>query len=400
MQKATVRELTNLKGKRIFLRADLNVPQDDQGKITSDKRIKASLDTIKYLLDKEARVILSSHLGRPKGRDEKLTLKPVFERLGELLPQTKIYFAKDCIGKEVEKQVEGLKNGELLLLENLRYYKEEEANDPEFAKKLGLLADYYVNDAFGAAHRAHASTEGITRYMPAVSGFLMEKEIKILGEAINNPKRPLTVILGGKKLADKIGVIDGVLKVANNIVIGGGMSYTFAKAFGGQIGNSICDDNLLEYCRKVTEEAKKRDVNLVLPIDSVVADDYSNDAHTMIVPTHEIPNGWEGLDIGPRTIEEFKKVIMQSGTVIWGGPLGVFEFDKFSNGMREIAHAVIDSGAVGILGGGDTASAAKKLGLADKFMHISTGGGATLEFLEGKKLPGVEALLDINAKIV
>ena len=398
MKKATVRELENLKGKKVFLRCDLNVPQNDDGSIADETRIVASLGTIRFLLDRGARVIAASHFGRPKNKDE-FSLKVVFDRLVQLLEGYKLKFAPDCVGKEVEKMANNLKDGQLLLLENLRWYKEETANDADFAKKLSVLADYYVNDAFGAAHRAHASTHGITSYLPAVAGLLMEKEIKILGEAISNPRRPLTIVMGGKKVSDKIGVINGLLPVANNILVGGGMSYTFAKAHGGQIGNSLLDEGSLDYCRQLVKDAKARGVNLVLPSDSVVADRFSPDAHTMITPTGEIPNGWEGLDIGPKTVEDFKKYIAKSGTVIWNGPVGVSEFDRFANGTREIAHAIVSSGAVSIIGGGDAAAAVNSLGLADKFTHISTGGGASLEFLEGKVLPGVEALLDRDVKI-
>ncbi|MCL2570237.1 MAG: phosphoglycerate kinase [Firmicutes bacterium] len=399
MTKATVRELINLKGARVFLRADLNVPQDDNGNITDQTRITASLNTLRYLLDKGARVIMASHLGRPKGRDEKYTLKPVFERIQELLPDVKMFFANDVLGKDVKAQISRLKDGQMLLLENVRFYKEEEENNLEFAKKLSEYADYYVNDAFGAAHRAHASTEGITRYLPAVAGFLMETEVKILGEAIRSPQRPLTVIIGGKKIADKASVISGLLGVADNILIGGGMSYTFAKSQGGEIGNSIVNENLLDYAKEVMATSKSKGTNLVLPIDSVVADKFGPDAHTNIVPTNKIPNGWEGFDIGPKTIEEFKKIIKKSKTVIWSGPMGVFEFDIFANGTREVAKVIVESEAVSIIGGGDSASAVVKFGFADKVTHISTGGSASLEMIEGKKLPGIEAILGIEAKI-
>jgi len=401
MNKATIRELAGrVKGKRVFLRSDLNTPQDKEGNITDDTRIRASLDTIRYLADKGARIILSAHLGRPKSKaDTQFTLKPIYERLCELLPQTKIFFAPDSIGPEVEKMVSNLGDGQILLLENIRFYKEESENDMAHAKKLASLADYYVNDAFGAAHRAHASTEGIAKFLPAVCGFLMEKEIKILGEAINNPRRPLTVIMGGKKVSDKMGVINGLLQVANNLLIGGGMSYTFAKAHGGEVGNSIVDESSIDYCKQVVKDAKARGVNMITAIDSVVADDFSNDAHTMVVPTNKIPAGWEGLDIGEKTINEFKKVIAKSGTVIWNGPLGVSEMPTFANGTTQIANAILDSGAVAIIGGGDAAAAVARMGIADRFTHISTGGGASLEFLEGKKLPGVEALLGKEVKI-
>jgi len=401
MNKATIRELAGrLKAKRVFLRVDMNTPQDKDGNVTDDTRIRASLDTIRYLVDKGAKVILCAHLGRPKSKaDKQFTLKPVYKRLCELMPNTKIAFAPDSIGPKVEAMISEMSDGHVLLLENIRFYEEEKKNDPAFAKKLANLADYYVNDAFGAAHRAHASTEGIAKYLPAVCGFLMEKEIKILGEAINNPRRPLTVIMGGKKVSDKMGVINGLLRVANNVLIGGGMSYTFAKAHGGEVGNSIVDNDSLDYCVQVVKDAKAKGITFVTAIDSVVADDFSNDAHIMVAPTNKIPAGWEGLDIGEKTIEEFKKVIAKSGTVIWNGPLGVSEMSNFANGTTQIANAILESGAVAIIGGGDAAAAVTRMGLADKFTHISTGGGASLEFLEGKKLPGVEALLGKDAKI-
>ena len=395
---ATVRELVDLKGKRVFLRADLNVPIFD-GKIGDETRIQASLKTLQYLLDKGAKVIMASHLGRPKGKEEKHSLLPVYDRLMELLPDTNIAFAPDCIGKATEAMVEDLKNGELLLLENLRFYKEETANDEAFAKKLSAFADYYVNDAFGAAHRAHASTQGITRFIPAVMGFLMEKELKILGEALQSPKRPFTVILGGKKVSDKMGVINNLLDIANTILVGGGMAFTFAVADGGSVGNSIVDEESIEYCKEVQKIAKQKGVKLIIATDCIAADEFSPAAHTQVVDNHDIPDGWEGLDIGPATIELFKKHIKGSGTVMWNGPMGVSEFEKFAKGTTEIADAVIESKAVSIIGGGDTASAVVRFGIADKFTYISTGGGASLEFIEGKTLPGVESLLGKEARI-
>ncbi|MCL2846550.1 MAG: phosphoglycerate kinase [Firmicutes bacterium] len=402
MEKATVRDLTdNLRGKRVLLRADLNVPMGRGGEILDETRITASLYTIRYLLDQGARLIVTSHLGRPKSKsDTHLSLKPVFDRLGTHLPGVKMKFVTDTIGKSVDAAVKSLRNGELLMLENVRFYKEETANDPAHAKKLAALADYFVNDAFGAAHRAHASTEGVAHYIPSVSGFLLEKEIKILGELTRAPKRPLTVIMGGKKVSDKIGVLNSLLEIADNILIGGGMSFTFTKARGGKIGNSILDEPSLDYCLNVGLLARERGVNLVLPIDSVVADAFSNDANTQTVPADDIPDGWEGLDIGPKTIAEFGKYLAKSGTVMWNGPLGVCEFENFSHGTRGVAQAIVETEAVSIIGGGDSASAIVNMGLAPRFTHISTGGGATLEYLEGKKLPGVEALLPSGAKIV
>jgi len=400
MEKATVKDLGNIKGKRIFLRADLNVPQDEKGNITDDTRIRESLATLNYCIEKGARVIMCSHLGRPKSKDDKVwSLKPVAERLSKLMPKVKITMAVDCIGSGVEKQVKALKDGEVLMLENIRFYKEETDNDPAFAKKLAKLADYFVNDAFGAAHRAHASTEGIAKYLPSVAGFLMEKEIRILGTAIKNPKRPLTVIIGGKKVADKIPVIDNLLNIAQTVIIGGGMTYTFIKAQGGKVGNSIVDDSRLDYCLNVIKTAKEKGIKLVLPVDTVAADKFAADANTKVVDVFKIPDGWEGLDLGPKSIENVKKAVKDSGTIIWGGPVGVFEFEKFANGTREVAKAITETKAVTIVGGGDSAAAVVGLGFGGKFTHISTGGGASLELLEGKTLPGVAALLDAGAKI-
>ena len=401
MNKATVREIGEIvKGKRVFLRADLNVPFGKDGSIDDDKRIVASMETLRYLLDKGARVIMCSHLGRPKSKaDTQYSLRPVYERLVELLPGVKLHFVGDSVGKDVDAAVAALKDGEVLLLENIRFYPEETANDLDFAKKLSSMVDYYVNDAFGAAHRAHASTEGITRFIPAVSGFLMEKEIKVLGEAIGKPRKPLLVIIGGKKVDTKIGVFNGLLDIAETILVGGGMTYTFVKANGGSIGNSILDEPSIDFCREVQVTAKKKGVNIVLPIDSVCADRLANDAHIQVYPSDQIPDGWEGFDIGPKTIEEFKKHIAKSGTVIWVGPVGVSEVEAFATGTREIAQAVVDSGAVSIIGGGDSASAITRMGMQDLYTHISTGGGASLEFLEGKKLPGVEALLGMEVRI-
>jgi 3-phosphoglycerate kinase len=396
MEKATLRELNDIKGKRVFIRVDHNVPQDEGGQITDDTRIRESLGTIRYCLDKGARVILCTHLGRPKGKDKTFSLAPVAKALGKLLPY-KVIMANDCIGPEVEAQVASLKDGQILLLENIRFYAEETDNDPLFTGRLAGLADVYVNDAFGTAHRAHSSTEGIAHHLPAVAGLLMEKEIDILGKAILNPKRPLVVIIGGKKIADKMPVIDNLLNLANTIIIGGGMTYTFIKAQGGNVGNSIVDDNKIEYCKNVIKSAKERGINLLLTVDTVAADRFSNDANTQIVDIFSIPNGWEGLDIGPKTIAKIKDALKGSGTIIWNGTLGVNEFEKFIVGTREVAKAIGEAtkaGAITIVGGGDSAAAVAHLGLTDKFTHISTGGGASLEMLEGKILPGVAALND------
>ena len=308
------------------------------------------------------------------------------------VPLYKVIMATDCIGPEVEKQVATMKNGEVLLLENIRFYKEETDNDVEFTKKLASLADIYVNDAFGTAHRAHASTEGIAHFLPAVAGLLMEKEINILGSAIESPKRPFTVIIGGKKIADKVAVLDNLLTLADTIIIGGGMTYTFVKSQGGKVGNSIVDNNMIDYCAGVLKTAKEKGVNFIVCTDSVAADKFAPDANTQIVPSNNIPDGWEGLDMGPNSVKRAVDALKDSGTIIWCGPLGVFEFDKFANGTREIAKAVTSTKAITIVGGGDSASAVQKLGFANKFTHISTGGGASLEMLEGKILPGVAAL--------
>jgi len=393
MAKATIRDLKDIKNKRVLIRVDHNVPQDPSGKITDDTRIKESLDTIKFCLDKGAKVILCSHLGRPKSKaDVQFTMKPIVEKLKTYLPKVKITLAKDCVGAEVDKLIKASKPGEIVYLENIRFYPEETANDQEFAKKLASLCDIYINDAFGAAHRAHASTEGVAHFVPAVMGFLMEKEVKILSEAIENPKRPLTIILGGAKIADKVGVLDNLVKKADNILIGGGLAYTFVKAQGGNIGKSICNNDMLEYTKKVVATAKKNKVNLVVSIDCVAGDKFDKDANTRVFETKDIRDGWEGLDIGPKTIEAFKAAIQKSGTIVWCGPLGVTEFPKFAEGTKAVGQAVVETKAITIAGGGDTAFSMVSLGFAPKFTHISTGGGASLELLEGKVLPGVAAI--------
>ena len=382
-------------GKKILLRCDFNVPQDKAtGAITSDKRIVAALPTIKYLLDQGAAVIACSHLGKPKGEwKEKLSLAPVAVRLSQLLGQ-EVIFAKDVVGDDAKAKAAALQGGQIMLLENLRFDPREEKNDPSFAKELADMAELYVSDAFGSVHRAHASTAGVAAFLPAVSGLLVAKELEIMGGALNNPKRPFVAVLGGAKVSDKIGVINNLLERADTIVIGGGMAYTFAKAQGGSIGKSLCENDKLDYALEMIEKAKKNGVKLLLPIDTVAADNFSNDAKRMVVSTMAIPDDYEGMDIGPETTKLFCDAVKGAGTVVWNGPMGVFEFENFAAGTRAMAQALADSGAVTIVGGGDSAAAVEQMGFADKITHISTGGGASLEFLEGLELPGVACLLD------
>ena len=382
-------------GKKVLLRCDFNVPMDkDTGKITDEGRIVASLPTIEYLLEQGACVIACSHLGRPKGEwKPELSLEPVAKRLSQLLGKP-VKIAKDVIGEDAHKLAAELQPGEIMLLENLRYHKEEEENDPEFAKTLAGMADVFVSDAFGTVHRAHASTQGVSNYLPAVAGFLLKKELDNLGGALSNPKRPLVAILGGAKVSDKLGVIENLLAEADTLIIGGGMAYTFVKAQGGKIGDSLCEDDKFEYVLKMLELAKSRGKELLLPLDNVAANAFSNDAETVIAKSGEIPDGYMGLDIGPLTREKFIEKIAEAGTVLWNGPVGVFEFPNFAEGTKAVAYAVADSDAVCIVGGGDSAAAVRKFGLQDKMSHISTGGGASLELLEGKVLPGVACLLD------
>ena len=382
-------------GKKILLRCDFNVPQDKEtGAITSDKRIVAALPTIKYLLDQGAAVIACSHLGKPKGEwKEKLSLAPVAVRLSQLLGQ-EVIFAKDVVGDDAKAKAAALQGGQIMLLENLRFDPREEKNDPSFARELADMAELYVSDAFGSVHRAHASTAGVAAFLPAVSGLLVAKELEIMGGALNDPKRPFVAVLGGAKVSDKIGVINNLLERADTIVIGGGMAYTFAKAQGGSIGKSLCENDKLDYALEMIEKAKKNGVKLLLPIDTVAADNFSNDAKRMVVSTMAIPDDYEGMDIGPETTKLFCDAVKGAGTVVWNGPMGVFEFENFAAGTRAMAQALADSGAVTIVGGGDSAAAVEQMGFADKITHISTGGGASLEFLEGLELPGVACLLD------
>ena len=382
-------------GKKILLRCDFNVPQDKEtGAITSDKRIVAALPTIRYLLEKKAAVIACSHLGKPKGEwKSKLSLAPVAERLSELLGQ-EVIFAKDIVGEDAKAKAAALQGGQIMLLENLRFDPREEKNDPSFAEELASMAELYVSDAFGTVHRAHASTAGVAAYLPAVSGLLVAKELEVMGGALNDPKRPFVAVLGGAKVSDKIGVINNLLDKADTIIIGGGMAYTFAKAQGGSIGKSLCEEDKLDYAREMIAKAEKNGVKLLLPSDTMAADEFSNDARRQVVSTMAIPEGWEGMDIGPNTIKVFCDAVKGAGTVVWNGPMGVFEFDNFAAGTRAMAQALADSGAITIVGGGDSAAAVEQMGFADKITHISTGGGASLEFLEGLELPGVACLLD------
>jgi 3-phosphoglycerate kinase len=388
----------NVRDKRILLRCDFNVPLDgDTGAITDDGRIVSALPTIRYLLDQGAAVVACSHLGRPKGKPSpEFSLRVVGERLMELLGKP-VKVAEDVIGEDARRLAGALKPGEIMLLENLRFHAEEEANDPAFARELASLADIFVEDAFGSVHRAHASTVGVTEYLPAVSGLLVEAELRYIGGAIENPRRPLVAILGGKKISDKLGVIKNLLSLADTLIIGGGMRYTFEKARGGKIGASLCEDDRLDYALEMLALAEKNGVKLLLPEDTVAARNF--DSEPIICPSGEVPDGFEGLDIGPAATARFVAELKTAGTVIWNGPLGVFEVDKFAAGTRAVAEALADSDVLSIIGGGDSAAAVKKFGLSDKMSFISTGGGATLEFLEGKALPGIECLLDKEAEI-
>ena len=393
MNKKTVRDI-DLKGKKVFVRCDFNVPMDENQNITDNTRIVAALPTIKYLLEQNCKIILASHLGRPKGEFKpEFSLKPVAKELSKLLNK-EVIMAKDVIGEGTIQKASELKEGEILLLENVRFHREETDNDPEFAKKLASMAEVFVNDAFGTAHRAHASTAGIADYLPAVAGFLIEKELKFLGEAINNPERPLVAILGGAKVSDKIGVIDNLLEKVDTLMIGGGMAYTFFKAQGYEVGKSICELDKLDLAKELMEKAKNKGVKLMLPVDTKVGKEYSADTESKTVKSTEIPADWEGLDIGEETIKMYSEELQKAKTVIWNGPLGVFEFPQFAVGTNSIAKVLADLDATTIIGGGDSAAAVKKAGLEDKMTHISTGGGASLEFIEGKKLPGIECLMD------
>lgn len=394
MNKKTIKDI-DLKGKRVLVRCDFNVPMDENQNITDNRRIVAALPTIKYLIDQDCKIVLCSHLGRPKGEFKpEFSLAPVSKELSKLLGK-EVIMAKDVIGEDAKTKASNLKNGEVMLLENLRFHREETDNDPEFAKKLAEYGEVFVNDAFGTAHRAHASTEGVTHYLPAVSGFLIEKELQFLGNALENPKRPFVAILGGAKVSDKIAVIDNLLDKVDTLMIGGGMAYTFFKAQGHGVGNSLCEEDKCDLALKLMEKAKKNGVKMLLPIDTVVGREFKPDTESKTVAWTDIPDDWEGFDIGEKTISMFEKELDGAKTVVWNGPLGLFEYDQFAVGTNAIAHKLGTlQDAITIIGGGDSAAAVEKAGLADKMTHVSTGGGASLEFLEGKKLPGIEALLD------
>ena len=393
MNKKTVKDI-DLKGKKVLVRCDFNVPMDEEKNITDNTRIVSALPTIRYLLENDCAIILCSHLGRPKGEFKaEYSLKPVAKELSKLLNKD-VIMAEDVVGEDAKEKASALKKGQIMMIENVRFHKEETDNDMEFAKQLSQLAQIYVNDAFGSAHRAHASTAGVASYLPAVSGFLIEKELQFLGNAILNPKRPFISILGGAKVSDKIGVIDSLLEKVDTLMIGGGMAYTFFKAQGYEVGNSICEMDKLDLALELMEKAKQKGVKLILPVDTKIGKELKPDTESKIVKYTEIPADWEGFDIGPETIKIFTEELQKAKTVVWNGPLGLSEFEQFAIGTNEIAKVLADLDAITIIGGGDSAAAVKKVGLENKMTHISTGGGASLEFLEGKKLPGIECLMD------
>ena len=393
MNKKSIKDI-DVQGKKVFCRVDFNVPMQD-GKVTDDTRIRAALPTIQLLIEKGAKVILASHLGRPKGAvKEELRLTPVAARLSELLGKD-VKKTDEAYGEAVQAEIGQMKDGDVLLLENVRFYPGEEKNDPELAKAFADLADVYVNDAFGAAHRAHASTEGIAKHIPAVAGLLMEKELEVLGKALSNPERPFTAIIGGAKVKDKIGVIDNLLEKVDNLIIGGGLAYTFIKAQGYEIGQSLLEEDKIELAKSFMDKAKEKGVNFLMPVDAVIAQEFSPDTEAKVVDIDAIPADWQALDIGPKTAKLYEDTIKNSKLVIWNGPMGVFEFDKFAGGTKAVAEALANAeNTYSVIGGGDSAAAVEKFDLADKMSHISTGGGASLEFMEGKELPGVVALND------
>ena len=393
LNKKTVEDI-EVTGKRVLVRCDFNVPFDDAGNISDPKRIDEALKTIRYLVGHKAKVILCSHLGRPKGEfNMKYSLAPVAAYLSRALGQ-EVKMAKDVVGESAKSIAASLQDGEVELLENVRFHKEEEKNDPEFSKQLASLADIYVNDAFGTAHRAHASTAGVAAYLPAVCGYLIQKEITVMGGALNNPKRPFVAILGGAKVSDKIGVITNLLDKVDTLIIGGGMAYTFMNALGYSIGKSICESDKVELAKDIMAKAKEKGVKFLIPVDNVIATEYKEDSEYRSVDSDQIPDGWMGLDIGPRSGKLFADAVKGAGTVVWNGPMGVSEWEHFAKGTIAVAQAVAESGAISIIGGGDSAAAVEKLGFAEKMTHISTGGGASLEFLEGKVLPGIACLND------
>lgn len=394
MNKKTVKDI-DLQNKKVFVRCDFNVPIDENGKITDNRRIVGALDTIKYLLEQNCKIILCSHLGRPKGEVKpEFSLAPVATELSKLLGK-EVKLAKDIIGESAKELTSNMQNGEIVLLENVRFDAREEKNDPEFSKGLASMAEVFVNDAFGTAHRAHSSTAGIADYLPAVSGFLIEKELKFLGSALENPKRPFVAILGGKKVSDKIGVINSLLEKVDTLMIGGAMAYTFFKAEGYGVGDSICELDKLDLAKEIMENAQKKGVKLLLPVDTKLGKEFAPDTESKIVSCKEIPDNWQGFDIGPETIKQYVEEVKSAKTVIWNGPLGLSEFEQFAIGTDTMAKTLADlNDCTTIIGGGDSAAAVERAGLADKMTHISTGGGASLEFLEGKKLPGIECLQD------
>ena len=394
MNKVTVRDL-DLDGKKVLMRCDFNVPLDENKNITDKTRIVAAMPTIKYVLDHNAKLILCSHLGRPKGEVKpELSLKPVADELSKELGR-EVKLAKDIVGPSAHELTENMKEGDVVLLENVRFDPREEKNDEEFSKELASLAEVYVNDAFGTCHRAHASTAGVAAYLPSGVGFLIEKELKVLGDALNNPRRPFVAILGGAKVSTKIGVIDALLDKVDVLLIGGGMAYTFYKSMGYGVGNSICELDKLDLAKELMQKAKEKGVKLVIPVDNVIGKEFKPDTESKIVAYNEIPDGWEGFDIGPKTVKMYEEELKNAKTILRNGPVGLFEFDQFAKGTNEIAHFISNlNDCTTIIGGGDSAAAVTKIGLADKMTHISTGGGASLEFIEGKKLPGIEAIPD------
>ncbi len=394
MNKKTIKDI-DLKGKKVFVRCDFNVPLDENGNITDNRRIVAALPTIKYLLEQNCKIVLASHLGRPKGEvNPKFSLKPVANELSKLLGK-EIKLAEDVVGPSAKELTRNVKEGEIVLLENVRFDTREEKNEESLSKEFASMAEIFVNDAFGTAHRAHSSTAGVAEFLPAVSGFLIEKELEFLGSALENPQRPFVAILGGAKVSDKIGVIEALLEKVDKLIIGGGMAYTFFKSMGYSVGKSVCELDKLDLAKELMEKAKQKNVKLILPIDNIIAKEIAPDAENEIIDSNNIPDEWEGLDIGPKTVELFKEELKDAKTIIWNGPVGFSEYEIFANGTRSIAQALAKKeDAVTIIGGGDSAAAIEKMGLSDKMTHISTGGGASLEFLEGKKLPGIECLLD------